>query len=134
MTLVNFSIKLLPLSPYSMCNFRFLWGARWLGTLYSVVGRTLLNRFWHDCPLFGAVISKKKIFFIYAHILMGFFSSEVKFNFKTLLFMSKFWFFFWYIKSYSYFFDFLKIFIFLLVLHFSMNFSQILYKYNLERN
>ena len=46
--------------------------------------------------------------------------------------MLNFWY-FWYIKSYSYFFDFLKIFIFQLVLHFSIIFSQILYKYNLER-
>ena len=49
----------------------------------------------------GAVRSKKKKF-IYAPILMGFFLSEVKFNFKTLLFVSNFLFFL-YIKSYSYF-------------------------------
>ena len=42
--------------------------------------------------------AQKKTFFIYAPILMGFFSSEVKFNFKTLLFLVKFFIFLIYKK------------------------------------
>ena len=47
---------------------------------------------------FKGAISSKKNFFIYAPIFMGFFSSEVKFNFKTLFARVKFSIFFIYKK------------------------------------
>ena len=82
-----------------------------------------ISFFLYDLLLRGPSPQKKKNFFIYAPILMGFFSSEVKFNFETLLFMSIFDFFFIY-KKLQLFFDFLKIFIFLLVLHILMDFFK----------
>ena len=69
--------------------------------------------------------AQKKLFYLCSDFDGIFFLSEVKFNYKTLLLMSKFLIFLIY-KKLQLFFQFLKILIFLLVSHFSMNFSQIL--------
>ena len=50
-------------SPYTCC-FLQLSVTIFIKRAVVVVGRTLLNRFWHDFPLFGAVISKKKLFYL----------------------------------------------------------------------
>ena len=54
-----------------------------------MVGKLLVVRLI-ILALRGPSARKKKHIFIYAPILMGFFSSEVKFNFKTLLLLSNF--------------------------------------------